>query len=55
MELFSLEILAFVNYTAQHSIPIVVNTLSNMYAKLYGLNDILLTSQPFTNTALQKG
>jgi hypothetical protein len=34
------------NFTALQSIPVSINSLSNMYATSYGLNYITVTSQP---------
>ena len=50
-----MSLLALVNYTAQHSIPIVVNSLSNMYANAYRLPEIKVINQPFTYTTFQEG
>ena len=42
-------------FVQQHSIPAVVNALSNVFAGRYGLNPISTVSHPFTYTALQEG
>ena len=39
-------IIAYVNFTAVQSIPVAINTLTNMFAASYGLNTtVKLTSQ----------
>ncbi len=51
----SLSLTALVNYTAQHSIPAVVNSVGNIFAGRYGLAPISVVSQPFTYTSFQEG
>ena len=44
------DITAYVNFTALQSIPVAINTLTNMFATSYGLNtSVKLTSQVWTN------
>ncbi len=50
-----LNLLALVNFTAQHSIPAVISTVSAMFTRQYGLEDISLVSEPFTYSSFQEG
>jgi len=43
---------AYFNDTAQHSIPVMINALSNAYAMLYDIGNISLTSKPFRLTEI---
>ena len=44
------DITIYVNFTALQSIPVAINTLTNMFATSYGLNtSVKLTSQVWTN------
>lgn len=44
------QFIGYFNDTAQHSIPILINTINNYYSSLYSSGPISLTSQPFRIT-----
>jgi len=42
----------YFNDTAQHSIPILINAMSNAYAMLYNIGNISVSTQPFRLTEI---
>lgn len=50
-----MDLTAFVNFTSLHSVPIMINQISNILADLHNLDPITTISHNFKHTSMAGG